>query len=67
MDASLISEMEHLQPENARLKRMCADLAMQNELVKKARAKSNEAIYCRQSIAQQWPKRFPTRDGPICR
>ena len=39
MDASLISEMKLLQSENARLKRMCADIAMQNELVKKALAK----------------------------
>ena len=33
MDASLISEMKQLQAENARLKRMYADIAMQNELV----------------------------------
>ena len=39
MDASLISEMKQLQAENARLKRMYADLAMQNELVKEALAK----------------------------
>ena len=34
MDASLISEMKQLQAENARLKRMYADIAMQNELAK---------------------------------
>jgi putative transposase len=39
MDASLISEMRQLQAENARLKRMYADMAMQNELVKEALAK----------------------------
>ena len=39
MDASLISEMKQLQAENARLKRMFADIAMQNELVKEALAK----------------------------
>ena len=39
MDASLISEMKQLQAENARLKRMYADIAMQNELVKEALAK----------------------------
>ena len=38
-DASLISEMKQLQAENARLKRMYADIAMQNELVKEALAK----------------------------
>jgi putative transposase len=50
MDASLISEMKQLQAENARLKRMYADIAMQNELVKEALAKSSKAI-------------FQTRDG----
>ena len=39
MDASLISEMKKLQAENARLKRMYADIAMQNELVKETLAK----------------------------
>ena len=39
MDASLISEMKQLQAENARLKRMFADISMQNELVKEALAK----------------------------
>ena len=39
MDASLISELKQLQAENARLKRMYADIAMQNELVKEALAK----------------------------
>ena len=39
MDASLILEMKHLQAENAYLKRMYADLAVQNELVNEALAK----------------------------
>jgi putative transposase len=39
MDASLISEMKQLHAENVRLKRMYADMAMQNELVKEALAK----------------------------
>ena len=39
MDASLISEMKQLQVENARLKQMYANMAMQNELVKEALAK----------------------------
>jgi putative transposase len=39
MDVSLISEMKQLQEESARLKRMYADIAMQNELVKEALAK----------------------------
>jgi putative transposase len=39
MDASLISENKQLQALNARLKWMYADIAMKNELVKKAFAK----------------------------
>jgi hypothetical protein len=37
--ASMISEMKQLQVENARLKRMYADVSMQNELIKEALAK----------------------------
>jgi|TARA_B110000902_G_C14150992_1_gene529523 putative transposase len=47
MDANLISEMKQLQAKNARLKRIYADIAMQNELVKEALAKK----VARQSIA----------------
>ena len=36
MDASMISEKKALEDENRRLKRMFADLAMQNELLKEA-------------------------------
>jgi putative transposase len=39
LDALLISEMKQLQAENARLKRMYADIAMQNVLVKETLAK----------------------------
>jgi putative transposase len=39
MDASLISQMTQLQVVNASLKRMYADIAMQNELVKEVLAK----------------------------
>ena len=39
MDASLISEMKQLDDENKRLKRMFADLSMQNELLKEALGK----------------------------
>jgi putative transposase len=35
----MISEMKQLQVENARLKRMYADVSMQNELIKEALAK----------------------------
>jgi putative transposase len=36
MDASMISQMKTLDDENRRLKRMFADLSMQNELLKEA-------------------------------
>lgn len=39
MDASMIAEMKALQAENQRLKKMYADLSMQNELVKEALSK----------------------------
>lgn len=39
MEASMISEMKQLQAENARLKRIYADVSMQNELIKEALAK----------------------------
>ena len=39
VDASFISEMKHLRAENSRLKRIYADMAMQNELVKEAPTK----------------------------
>ena len=39
MDASIIAEKKALEDENRRLKRMFADLAMQNELLKEALGK----------------------------
>jgi putative transposase len=39
MDASMISEKRALEDENRRLKRMFADLAMQNELLNEALGK----------------------------
>ena len=39
MDASMIVEKKALEDENRRLKRMFADLAMQNELLKEALGK----------------------------
>jgi len=40
MDTLLISEMKQLQAENVRLKRLYVDIAIQNELVQEALAKS---------------------------
>ena len=43
MDASMISEMRDIQDENRRLKKMFAELSMQNELLKEALGKNNPA------------------------
>jgi putative transposase len=39
MDASMMGEMKDLEAENKRLKRMYADLSMQNDLLKEALGK----------------------------
>jgi putative transposase len=36
MDASMVTEMKSIQEENRRLKKMFAELSMQNELLKEA-------------------------------
>ena len=41
MDASLISEMKAMAEENRRLKRMYADVSMQNDLLKEALGKND--------------------------
>ena len=44
MDASLMSEMKDMADENRRLKRMYAEMSMQNGLLKEALGKSAEAV-----------------------
>ena len=44
MDASLISEMKDMAEENRRLKRMYAEMSMQNDLLKEALGKSVKAV-----------------------
>jgi len=39
MDASMVSQMKAMEEENRRLKRMFADLSMQNDLLKEALVK----------------------------
>ena len=39
MDASMIAQMKTIEVENRRLKKMFAELSMQNELLKEARGK----------------------------
>lgn len=53
MDASLITEMKDMAEQNRRLKRMYAEMSMQNDLLKKALGKSVKAV-------------SPTRDGHEC-
>jgi putative transposase len=44
MDASLIAEMKNMAEQNRRLKKMYAEMSMQNDLLKEALGKSAEAI-----------------------
>ncbi len=44
VDASMMSEMKSLTEENRRLKRMYAEMSMQNDLLKEVLEKSNAAI-----------------------
>jgi putative transposase len=43
MDVSMMAEMKTMQEENRRLKKMFAELSMQNELLKEALGKNNPA------------------------
>ena len=44
MDASMMSEMKAMADENRRLKRMYAEMSMQNDLLKEALGKKRKAI-----------------------
>ena len=44
LDASMISQMKAMDDENRRLKKMFAELSMQNELLKEALGKNRSAI-----------------------
>ena len=52
MDASLMAEMKAVGAENQRLKRMFADLSMQNELLKEALGKKPGG----HPAAARWPR-----------
>ena len=43
MDASMVSQMKAMEEENRRLKRMYADLSMQNDLLKEALGKKSRS------------------------
>jgi putative transposase len=44
MDASLMGRIKELAAENNRLKKMYADVQLQNDVIKEALAKSGEAV-----------------------
>ncbi len=46
MDASMITQTKALEDENRRLKKMFAELSMQNELLKEALGKKRSALHC---------------------
>jgi putative transposase len=51
MDASIIADMKVMEEANRRLKKMFAELSMQNELQKKARGKNNAALWRPRGLA----------------
>ena len=57
MDASMVSQMKAIEDENRRLKRMYADLSMQNDLLKEALGKMyGPPRYCKVFVC----------DAPAC-
>jgi putative transposase len=67
MDASLMSERKDMAEENRRLKRMYAEMSMQNDLLKEALGKSVEAVSASRTsrdIAFTMPYR--STDGHEC-
>ncbi len=44
MDASVVTRMKELEVENARLKKMYADVQLQNDVIKEALEKSGKAV-----------------------
>jgi putative transposase len=67
MEASLISEMRQLQTNNARLKRIYADIAIQNEMVKEALAKKVVRPSFKREIAKKAVAMRGVSIGLACR
>jgi putative transposase len=63
MDASMITEMKTIQDENRRLKKMFAELSMQNELLKEALGKNKPAIPRLAGECLHSPRGTTPRDG----
>jgi putative transposase len=54
MDVSMIGDMKAMEDENRRLKKMFAELSMQNELLKEALGKK----YAGQPCVVNWPRKL---------
>ena len=67
MDASMISQMKALEDENRRLKKMYAELSMQNDLLKEALGKSAEAVSTQGALRQMQAIAYRPRDGHASR
>ena len=60
MDASLMTKMKELETESSRLKKMYADVQLQNDVIREAMDKSGKAVsmtrdgqsYCQQRVAE---------------
>lgn len=63
MDASMISELKAMTEENRRLKRMYAEMSMQNDLLKEAPEKSIKAVHCPTGECRHSPTGSAQRDG----
>jgi len=67
MDASLIAEMKDMADQNRRLKKMYAEMSMQNDLLKEAlEKKSVKAVHCPTGECRHSPTGSKARDGHEC-
>ncbi len=67
MDASMMARMKELEAENKRLKKMYADLSLQNDLIKEAMAKKSVWSRSENDPVNHFPATavFAKRDGPM--
>ena len=65
MDASLITEMKDMAEQNRRLKRMYAEMSMQNDLLKEALGKKREAVSPGVPL-DECTIQLPSADGHEC-
>ena len=67
MDASMVAQMKSMEDENRRLKKMYAELSMQNDLLKEALGKSAEAVSTQGALRQMQAIAYRPRDGHASR